>query len=110
MIYDTTVDIKERTSTDDGIGSGTTKDWDTSRENDVPAKGVKRSNLPEAKEMVGDQREVVYDKTYYIPRYDGGTERVAVDTDHIIDGKEYEIQSTTKSNTNIIYLVREYNG
>jgi len=109
MIYDTTVDIKERTKTS-GIGSGSETDWDTSREDDVSAKGVKRSNLPEAKEMVGDQREVVYEKAYYIPRYDSGTERIAVDTDHIIDDKEYEVQSTTRSNTNIIYLVREYNG
>jgi len=109
MNYDTTVDIKERT-TSSGIGSGSETDWDTSREENVPAKGVKRSDLPEAKEMVGDQRKVVYDKAYYIPRYDEGTERVAVDTDHIIDDIEYEVQSTTKSNLNIIYLVREYNG
>ena len=109
MNYDTTIDIKERTTTS-GIGSGSETDWDSDRETDVPAKGVKRSNLPEAKELVGDQRKVQYDKAYFIPRYDEGTERSAVDTDHIVDDNEYEVQSTTKSGINIIYLVREYNG
>lgn len=112
MIYDTTIDIKERT-TSSGIGSGSEEDWSTSREDNVPAKGVKRSDLPDAKELIGDQRKVQYEKLYFIDRYDSGTERVAVDTDHIIDdddSKEYEVQSTTKSNLQIIYLVREYNG
>ncbi len=109
MIYDTTIDVLKRSSSS-GIGSGSTYDWDTKRYTGIPAKGEKRSNLPDAKEIVGDQREVEYERLYLIDRYDDGTERVAVDTDHISDDKEYEVQSVTRSDLHIIYLVREYHG
>lgn len=110
MNYDTTVDIQEETESG-GIGSGSDSDWDTSRETGVPASIFKRQDLPDAKELVGDQRKVQYEKLCFIDRYDEGTERVVVDTDHIIDNdgsQEYEVASITKSDLQIIYMMREY--
>ncbi len=55
MILDTTVDIYKKETTD-GIGSGSDADWDTAREENVPAAVKKRKNLPEVREQIAGSR------------------------------------------------------
>lgn len=69
------IDIYKRTDSEDGIGSGGDYNWDTSRETDVPARVVKRDNLPEVREQIGGQVDVQYEWLCFVPRYDEGSER-----------------------------------
>ena len=108
MILDTIVDIYKRTETSTGIGSGSDANWDTAREEGVPATVKKRENLPEAREQVAGQGEVQYSWLCFVPRYDEGTERAIVDSDKVEwDEGMSEINGIFRNHLHIILALQQ---
>lgn len=108
MILDTTVDIYKRTETSTGIGSGSDANWDTAREEDVPATVEKRKNLPEAREQIAGQGEVQYSWICFVPRFDEGTERAIIDSDEVDwDKGTSEINGMLKNSFHIILALQQ---
>lgn len=107
MILDTTVDIHLKTE-ESGIGSGSDANWDTSREEDVPASVKQRRNLPESREQVAGQEEVQYSWLCYLPRYDKGTERTVKESDKIKwDGMLHTINGKFTNPLHIILALQQ---
>lgn len=107
MILDTTVDIYKKTTTD-GIGSGSDANWDTAREENVPASVKKRENLPEVREQIAAQGEIQYAWICFIPRYDEGTERGVLESDKVEwDEGTSEINGIFKNPLRIILALQQ---